>query len=261
MQDYDLTLFPQSKIRLRLGYSRNVNEGPGLESYDSGVLAAFHHELPHHGKRLPRGSGLPRFCPKPRSPTTNTSPTTSRTTSLPTRTCPYLLPGSVPVDLGIVWNTAGTHALRRAVPGHHARFCKPRVQRNHRLIRGRAGRVFSRRPSVSAFNPAMFKNLELSGAAGYSTSNNQIYGFQRSPYRAHHANRHARQHHGRPGSSKARCRATRIWAAIYTRHRQASDRRHFPLRQLAHSRACGTAWKETSSPVPAQAFPRCCCRS
>ena len=41
MQDYNLTLLPQSRLRFRLGYSRNVNEGPGLESYDSGVLPLF----------------------------------------------------------------------------------------------------------------------------------------------------------------------------------------------------------------------------
>src|ERR1700733_6441977 len=30
MQDYDLTLLPQSKVQLRLGYSRNRSEGPGF---------------------------------------------------------------------------------------------------------------------------------------------------------------------------------------------------------------------------------------
>src|ERR1700690_333125 len=41
MQDYNLTLLPQSRLRFRLGYSRNVSEGPGFESYDSGVLPLF----------------------------------------------------------------------------------------------------------------------------------------------------------------------------------------------------------------------------
>src|SRR5208282_5515303 len=42
MQDYDLTLLPLSKIRVRLGYSRNVDEGPSLFTTDGGTISAFH---------------------------------------------------------------------------------------------------------------------------------------------------------------------------------------------------------------------------
>src|SRR6202522_2949819 len=42
MQDYDLTLLPQSQVRLRLGYSRNRDEGPSLFTTDSGTISAFH---------------------------------------------------------------------------------------------------------------------------------------------------------------------------------------------------------------------------
>src|ERR1700674_709928 len=41
MQDYDLTLMPQSKIQLRLGYSRNRNEGPGFFTTDGGTISDF----------------------------------------------------------------------------------------------------------------------------------------------------------------------------------------------------------------------------
>src|SRR6185312_5810852 len=33
MQDYDLMLLPQSRVRIRLGYSRYVNEGPSISSF------------------------------------------------------------------------------------------------------------------------------------------------------------------------------------------------------------------------------------
>ena len=39
MGDYNLTLLPQSKIRLRLGYSRNVNEGPSFSTLHQGTEA------------------------------------------------------------------------------------------------------------------------------------------------------------------------------------------------------------------------------
>jgi hypothetical protein len=39
MSDVRLTLFPQSSIRMRLGYSRNNNEGPSLSTYHQGTEA------------------------------------------------------------------------------------------------------------------------------------------------------------------------------------------------------------------------------
>src|ERR1017187_2651851 len=33
MTDLNLTLFPQSRVRVRLGYSRNVSDGPSLSTY------------------------------------------------------------------------------------------------------------------------------------------------------------------------------------------------------------------------------------
>ena len=41
MQDYDLTLLPQSAVRIRLGYSRNRDEGPSLFTTDGGTISAF----------------------------------------------------------------------------------------------------------------------------------------------------------------------------------------------------------------------------
>ena len=37
MQDYDLTLFPQSRLRFRLGYSRNVDDGPASTTVEGGT--------------------------------------------------------------------------------------------------------------------------------------------------------------------------------------------------------------------------------
>jgi hypothetical protein len=37
MQDYDLTLLPQSRVRVRLGYSRNTNTGPAASTVEGGT--------------------------------------------------------------------------------------------------------------------------------------------------------------------------------------------------------------------------------
>ena len=41
MQDYDLTLLPNSAVQIRLGYSRNRDEGPGFFTTDGGTISDF----------------------------------------------------------------------------------------------------------------------------------------------------------------------------------------------------------------------------
>src|SRR5271170_1578680 len=41
MQDYDLTLLPNSAVQVRLGYSRNRDEGPGFFTTDGGTISDF----------------------------------------------------------------------------------------------------------------------------------------------------------------------------------------------------------------------------
>src|SRR5580698_5707714 len=41
MQDYNLTLFPQSRVHLRLGFSHDRDEGPGFFTTDGGTIPSF----------------------------------------------------------------------------------------------------------------------------------------------------------------------------------------------------------------------------
>ena len=41
MQDYDVTLLPQSRVRFRLGFSHDRDEGPGFFTTDSGTVPDF----------------------------------------------------------------------------------------------------------------------------------------------------------------------------------------------------------------------------
>src|SRR5690242_20029517 len=45
LSDYNLTLLPQSNVRVRLGYSRNTNEGPSLTTYHAGAEALLFQEF------------------------------------------------------------------------------------------------------------------------------------------------------------------------------------------------------------------------
>ncbi len=171
MQDYNLTLLPQSRVRLRLGYSRVVSEGPGFESYDAGVLPLFTTAYRTTENAYRVGVDF-RFLPKTTLSYDQFLAYDKQDNLTTDKNQTFLLPGSVPVDLGIVWNTAGGTPCAAPLPN----FANPGC--NGVLSYSRVGqpRIFMPTERFS-FQSTYFKNLEMSGAAGYSTSNNQIPDF------------------------------------------------------------------------------------
>jgi hypothetical protein len=175
MQDYNLTLFPQSHLRFRLGYSRNVSEGPGLESYDSGVLPLFTTNYRTTENAYRAGVDF-RFLPKTTLSYDQYLAYDKQDNITTDKNLSYLLPGSVPVDLGIVWNTAGTTPCATPFPTTTPGFASPTCNGITSYSRTGRPRIFTPTERFS-FQSTYVKNLEMSGAVGYSTSNNQIPDF------------------------------------------------------------------------------------
>jgi len=63
MGDFNLTLAPQSPLRLRLGYSRNVNEGPAATSYHEGTEIQLDQDYRNRSDRYNIGTDW-KFAPK-----------------------------------------------------------------------------------------------------------------------------------------------------------------------------------------------------
>src|ERR1700691_3236592 len=115
MQDYNLTLLPQSRLRFRLGYSRNVNQGPVLASTDSGVAPQLTdnvrttvnaYRVGIDFRILPKTSfSYDQFLEYDREDDITTDQ--NRT---------FQLANGAPVDLGIVWSTVGAEVLPCATP-------------------------------------------------------------------------------------------------------------------------------------------------
>ena len=82
MQDYDLTLFSNSRVRWRLGYSRNRDEGPGFFTTDGGTISAFPQNFSYTTNATAPAS-ISMCCRAPRFPTTSSLATSSRTTVSP----------------------------------------------------------------------------------------------------------------------------------------------------------------------------------
>ncbi|MEO8053307.1 MAG: hypothetical protein ABI833_23140, partial [Acidobacteriota bacterium] len=105
MQDYTLTLLPQSRVRLRLGFSRNRDQGPGLFTTDGGTVSAFNETYSYTTNSYRVGADF-KLLPK-----TTISydqflsyyKQDNAVTDNPQRSG-YQLANGTPVDPGIVWS-------------------------------------------------------------------------------------------------------------------------------------------------------------
>lgn len=168
MQDYGLTLFPQSEIRFRLGFSRVVNTGPGFESYDAGVLPLLTTNYRTTENAYRAGVDF-RFLPKTTLSYDQFLAYDKQDNITTDRSLTFLLPGAVPVDLGLVWNTTGSTPCANPLPNLVNPAC------NGILSYSRIGRPRNFSPTERfSFQTNYFTNLEMNGSIGYSTSDNQI---------------------------------------------------------------------------------------
>ena len=171
MQDYDLTLFPQSSLRFRLGYSRVVGDGPGFESYDSGIQPLLTTNL-RTTENVYRAAVDFRVLPKTTLSYDQFLLYDKQDNGTTDNNLTFFLPGFVPVDLGLVWNTAGSSPCANPLPNLANPGC------NGILSYSRFGRPRNFSPTERfSFQSDYFRNLEMSGSLGYSTSNNQVPDF------------------------------------------------------------------------------------
>ena len=108
MQDYNLTLLPQSRVRLRLGFSHDRDEGPGFFTTDGGTIPQFNETYSYTTNSYRAGVDF-RVLPRTtisydqflsyykQDNVVTDNPQNSG----------YQLANGTPVDLGIIWSTNG----------------------------------------------------------------------------------------------------------------------------------------------------------
>lgn len=192
MQDYDLTLLPTSKVRFRLGYSRNRDEGPGFFTTDGGTISAFNESYSYTTNAYRAGVDfriLPRttlsfdeflsyykqdnvVLDNPAVNPQNFGYILANPTGLGT-------PSGTPVDLGNIWSTqTPAEALPCATPIVAGTVNTATPTCNGFLSYSQIGNPRNFMPTERLrFQSNYFKNLEMSGSVGYSTSNNKIPDF------------------------------------------------------------------------------------
>jgi hypothetical protein len=177
MQDYDLTLFPESRLRFRLGYSHNVNEGPGFTTLDGGTEPLLAEEY-HYTTNAYRAGVDFRFLPKTTISFDELLTYFKQDNTVTDQNFPYVLSDGTPADLGIVFNTKGGTPC--AVPIADATTTPPTATAtcNGYLAYNRVGRPRGSFPTERlAFQSNYVKNLEMSGAIAYSSDEDSVPDF------------------------------------------------------------------------------------
>ena len=185
MQDYDLTLLPQSQVRLRLGYSRNRDEGPSLFTTDSGTISAFNQANSYTTNSyrvgvdvhiLPRTTlSFDEFLSYYRqdnvisdNPAVNPGNFGFVLGSVPGQGTP----AGTPVDLGNIWSTqTPSETLPCATPVVTGTTNTATPTCNGFLSYSQVGDPRNFMPTERfRFQSNYFKNFEMSGSVGYSSS-------------------------------------------------------------------------------------------
>jgi hypothetical protein len=176
MLDYDLTLLPESRIRFRLGYSRNVNQGPAFTTLEGGTEPLVSENVLDTTKAYRMGldyRGIPRTTLSFDEFLTYSSIANSATDN----NLSYQLSNGTPVDLGVVF--VGTSPC--AAPIKNATTTPPTATPtcNGYLSYSQIQNPRSSFPTEHfRFQSTYIKNLSMTGSAGYSGGNNTVTGFQ-----------------------------------------------------------------------------------
>jgi len=179
MQDYNLTLLPQSRVKLRLGFSHDRNQGPGFFTTDGGTIPQFNQTYSYTTNSYRVGVDF-RILPKTtisydqflsyykQDNVVTDNPQNSG----------FQLANGTPVDLGIIWSTAGpVEILPCAAPvATPPNIVNPNC--NGYLSYSQSSQPRNFMPTERlGFQSNYFKNFETSGSLGYSTANNTIPNF------------------------------------------------------------------------------------
>jgi len=188
MQDYDLMLLPQSRVRFRLGFSHDRNQGPGFLTGDIGGEVPDLPETYSYSTNAYRSGVDFRFLPRTTISYDQFVNTFKQDNSmlLSDTATPGMFnaqaPNGTPVYSGLVWSDltpaetlpcAATNINTSTTPLTLAGTCS-----GYTYYSEQAGRARELTPTERLrFESDYFHNLDMSGSFGYSSTNNQIPDF------------------------------------------------------------------------------------
>lgn len=186
LSDYYLTLFPQSRLRLRFGYSRNINEGPSFNTFHEGtevlVFQDWKTTLNSYSfgvdlKVLPKTNiSYDQYLHYYKGDTTWTD--TVGTTQLGVPRFFAQLSDGTPLDLGVVFNTPAGQPCSAPIANPSTTPPTASATCNGYLAYNRVGNARTSYPTEQlSFQSSYFRDLDLSGRVSYSSSENGLLGY------------------------------------------------------------------------------------
>jgi hypothetical protein len=177
MSDYNLTLLPQSNIRVRLGYSRNINEGPSLTTYHVGTEGLLFQEWKATTNAYQVGIDF-RVLPRTNISYDQFLNYYKGDTTWQDNHLMYQLPSGQLVDMGVSWDTKNNAPC--AAPITNPATTPPTVNPkcSDFTAYSRSGPVRTSSPTEQlSFQSNYFNNVDMSGRIVYSSSGARIADF------------------------------------------------------------------------------------
>ncbi len=173
LSDFSLTMLPQSRVRFRLGYSRNISEGPSFSSFHEGTDPLFFQDWKTTLNSYQLGVDF-KWLPRTNISYDQFFHYYKGDTSWVDQNQTFPLSNGVLVDLGLPFNTAANQPC--AAPFLAGGVVNPGC--NGYLAYTRQGRTRTNFPTEQlSLQSNYFKNLDLSGRFVYSSSDNNVFGF------------------------------------------------------------------------------------
>jgi hypothetical protein len=178
MQDYNLTLLPQSRIRFRLGYSYNVDTGPAFTTVEGGTEPLLSESIRYTTNAYRMGMDY-KGIPKTTVSFDEFLTYSKVDNSAKDNNLNYQLSNGTPVDLGLIF--VGTSPC--AVPVTNPATKPPTVTSN---CNGYLSYSAVENPRSSfpterlSFESSYIRNFSMTGSLGYSSGDNILTGYNES---------------------------------------------------------------------------------
>jgi hypothetical protein len=177
MSDVRLTLLPQSSVRLRLGYSRNNNEGPSLTTFHQGTEALLFQDFKVTTSAYQAGIDF-KVLPRTNFSYDQFLNWYKGDTSVGDNNLTYQLANGQLVDLGVSWDTANSSPCK--APISSSTTTPPTATSNCNAFTNyiRSAPTRTSYPTEQfTFQSNYFKNVDMSGRVMYSSADARVMNY------------------------------------------------------------------------------------
>ncbi|MCI0352119.1 MAG: hypothetical protein L0Z53_22090 [Acidobacteriales bacterium] len=179
MTDYSLTLLPLSRVRFRLGYFRNVNEGPTFSSFHEGTDVLLSQPWRVTSNSYQIGVDFKEVFARTNVSYDQFFQSNKGDTRWVDANQTFVLPNGVPVDLGLILDATARQPCVAPLNPPQPPTVDPTCNGYIAYSRFGPSRVFTPTQQLS-FQSSYFKRLDAAGRFSYSSGENELDNFLES---------------------------------------------------------------------------------